>query len=201
MTDWHRLQNLSRAAANGAPRFAPQAVPVANAVRPEWALFAARIRVRVLETALALTSGSRQGDVMDPETLIRAWFREVWDEGHEDAIDRFMTPDALVHGLGEAPIRGPEGFKPYFRAMRAALGDLEVRVVRTVVEGDMVAAHCHVVARHAGEGLGGPPTNRPVDFFGMTMARVVKGRLVEGWNVFDFLTMYQQLGWVKLPGK
>jgi hypothetical protein len=25
------------------------------------------------------------------------------------------------------------------------------------------------------------------------------GRIVEGWNTFDFLTMYQQMGWVKSP--
>jgi hypothetical protein len=28
----------------------------------------------------------------------------------------------------------------------------------------------------------------------MTMARVAGGRVIEGWNSFDFMTMYQQLG-------
>jgi len=40
---------------------------------------------------------------------------------------------------------------------------------------------------------------RPVEFWGVTIARVANGQLVEGWNVFDFLSMYQQLGWVKDP--
>jgi predicted ester cyclase len=135
---------------------------------------------------------------MNPDALVRAWFYEVWDLGDESAIDRLMAPDGAVHGLG-APIRGPEGFKPYFRTMRNALGDLEVKVLRTVVQDDMVAAHCHVVARHVGEALGGPPTGKPVEFFGMAIVRVADGKLVEGWNCFDFLTMYQQLGWVKAP--
>jgi steroid delta-isomerase-like uncharacterized protein len=136
---------------------------------------------------------------MTPEAVMRAWFHEVWDEGKEEAIDRLMAPDGVVHGLGDAPIRGPEGFKPYFHAMREALGDLEVRVVRTVVQGDMVVAHCQVIARHVGDALGGPATGRPVEFWGITIARVVDGKLVEGWNVFDFLSLYQQLGWVKQP--
>jgi predicted ester cyclase len=62
-----------------------------------------------------------------------------------------------------------------------------------------VAAHCLVVARHAGDALGGPPTNRPVQFEGVTIARVKDGKFVEGWNFFDLLSMYQQLGWVKAP--
>ena len=135
---------------------------------------------------------------MDPASIMRTWFREVWDEGREETIDRLVAPGAKVHGLGEVLV-GPEGFKPYFRAMRAALGDLEVHVERTVTEGDLVAAHCHVIAKHVGETLGGPPTGRPVEFWGMTIARVRDGKLVEGWNCFDFLTMYQQLGWVKQP--
>jgi predicted ester cyclase len=140
---------------------------------------------------------------MDPALLVRQWFREVWDEGNEAAIDRLMAPDAKVHGLsgpeGRSTIVGPQHFKPYFRTMRAALGGLKVEVVRTIVQDDMVAAHCRVVARHVGDALGGPPTNRPVEFWGITITRVKNDKLVEGWKVFDFLSMYQQLGWVKAP--
>jgi predicted ester cyclase len=140
---------------------------------------------------------------MTPDALVRAWFHEVWDVGDESAIDRLMAADAKVHGLsgpdGPTVMIGPPAFKPFFRTMRAALGDLEVEVVRTVVQGDTVAAHCHVIARHVGDTLGGPPTGRPVEFWGITIARVANGKLVEGWNVFDFLSLYQQLGWVKAP--
>ena len=136
------------------------------------------------------------------DEIVRQWFKEVWDEGREDAIDRLMAPDALVYGLGGPdgrPIRGPLAFKPFFQMMQRALGDLEVRVERTIVEGDVCAAHCHVTARHVGPTLGGPPTNQPVEFWGMCIVRVRDGQLVEGWNCFDFLSMYQQLGWVKNP--
>lgn len=138
-----------------------------------------------------------------PDQLVRQWFEEVWNEGREDAIDRLMAPDVLVHGLsgphGVSVIRGPQEFKPFFRTMRAALSNLQVHVIRTVVQDDCVAAHCHVVAVHSGEALGGPATGRPVNFWGMTIVRVRDGRLVEGWNCFDFLAMYQQIGWVNKP--
>lgn len=136
---------------------------------------------------------------MSPDAVIRAWFKEVWDEGREESIDRLMAPGAVVHGLSADGIRGAEGFKPYFRTMRAALGDLEITVEQTLVDGDRVAAHCHVIARHVGDALGAPATGRPVEFWGITIARVRDGRIVEGWNCFDFLSMYQQLGWVGNP--
>ena len=137
-----------------------------------------------------------------PDEVVRQWFKEVWDEGREDSIDRLLAPDARVHGLSGPdgrPIHGPLAFKPFFQMMQRALGDLEIRIERTVVEGNMCAAHCHVRARHVGPTLGGPPTNQPVEFWGMCITRVRDGQIVEGWNCFDFLAMYQQLGWVKNP--
>ena len=77
---------------------------------------------------------------MSPDAVVGAWFKEVWDEGKEDAIDCLLAPDAVAHGLGPDEIRGPDAFKPYVRAMRGALGDLEVEVIRhqTLTDGDRV---------------------------------------------------------------
>ena len=136
---------------------------------------------------------------MTPDQVVRAWFKEVWDEGNLDAIDRLMAPDGVAYGLGAEGIRGPQAFKPYVSTMRAALGDLEIEVFQTLTEGDRVVAHCHVTARHVGQLFGASPTQQPVDFWGMTIARVRDGQIVEGWNCFDFLRMYQQMGWVKDP--
>ena len=81
-----------------------------------------------------------------PDVLAKRWFDEVWDEGDESAIDRMMHPQALVHGLGAAPITGPNQFKPFFRVFHRALGDMQIDVVHTIVQGDMCAVHCHVAA-------------------------------------------------------
>ena len=136
---------------------------------------------------------------MKPDEVARQWFREVWDEGREDAIERLMAPNAVAHGLGEAPLTGPDEFKPIFRMFREALGDLQIEVARTVVEGEMVAVHCRVRGKHVGNAFGAPATWRPVEFWGITILRVRNGLIVEGWNAYDFLSMYQQLGWVRNP--
>jgi predicted ester cyclase len=137
-----------------------------------------------------------------PDAVLREWFREVWDEGKEETIDRLLAADAKVSGLagpGLPAIVGPAGFKPIFHLFREALGDLQVVVETTMVDGDRCAAFCRVKGRHVGRALGGEPTNRPVDFTGITIGRVRNGKVEEAWNVFDFLTMYQQIGWVPNP--
>ena len=47
--------------------------------------------------------------------------------------------------------------------------------------------------------LGGPPTGHAIEFTGIAMCVVRDGRIVEGWNSFDFLSMYQQIGWIGNP--
>jgi predicted ester cyclase len=134
-----------------------------------------------------------------PDAIIREWFQQVWNERREDAIDRLMWPDSVVHGLAEGALTGPAAFKPFYRTICAAFGDFTVEIAQTLVDGDRVAALCHVTGRHVGDALGGTATGKPVDFWGTTILRVRDGRIAEGWNTFDFLTMYQQIGWVTSP--
>jgi predicted ester cyclase len=134
-----------------------------------------------------------------PDAVMREWFHEVWNERRPEAIDRLMAADARVHGLGNAPIVGPAAFKPFHKAFCDSFGDFTIDVVQSMVDGDRVAVLCHVTGRHQGDALGGKATGNAVDFHGMVIGRVQNGQIVEGWNCFDFLTMYQQLGWVKSP--
>ena len=134
----------------------------------------------------------------DGAALVTRWFDEVWCKGHESTIDELMDTSCLVHGLGEA-MRGPEAFKLFHRAYRNAFPDMKVTVEQTVSEGDLVAARWSGVGTHRGDGLGFEATNKPVRFSGMTIARFKNGKLVEGWNSFDQLGMFQQLGFFTPP--
>ena len=133
-----------------------------------------------------------------PDALIRRWFEDVWNRGREDTIDELVADGAKIYGLSTPdgqPISGPDEFKPFYRQFRQAFPDIRITIVRTVTQGDVVAAHCDVTATHSSNGLVGvPASGRPVHFSGMCMVRIAEGRFVEGWNVFDFLTCYQQMG-------
>jgi predicted ester cyclase len=138
-----------------------------------------------------------------PDFAMRAWFENLWNKGDETTIDRMFHADGVVHGLPTPdgqPIRGREAFKPFYRSMRAALPDISIDIVHELTQGDLTLAHCRVTATHKGDTLGFAATNKPVEFWGFAMGRFADGQLVEGWNCFDFLSMYQQLGVpLKLP--
>jgi steroid delta-isomerase-like uncharacterized protein len=138
------------------------------------------------------------------DTIQHRWFEEVWNKGRADAIDQMLAPEIVGHGLVDSngnEVRGVEAFKSFYESFREAFPDIKVTVEDTVAEGDKIVARCTVRATHTGEGLGVNPTNRPVEFTGMCMLRVKDGRIVESWNSFDFLTMMQQIGLVRQPGR
>jgi steroid delta-isomerase-like uncharacterized protein len=138
-----------------------------------------------------------------PDAVVRTWFEEVWNQGKEATIDRLYASDCVVHGLVTAdgsPMRGPAAFKPFYRRFRTALPDMHIEVERTLTENDMVTAYCHVTGSHKGDGLGIPSSGKSVEFWGIVIARIRNGQIAEAWNVFDFLSMYQQMGALpKLP--
>ena len=131
------------------------------------------------------------------DTVAHRWFEQVWNQQREDAIDELLAKDCIAHGLVDATgaeVRGPEGFKAFYRGYRQMFPDMRISVEDTVVEGDSVAARCVVTATHTGPGITSAPTGKPVTITGMCFLRIKDGQIAEAWNNFDFLTLYQQLG-------
>jgi predicted ester cyclase len=131
------------------------------------------------------------------KALMRRWFEEVWNQGRPEAIPEMFAENGIAHGLSEDvdnPLRGPAGFLPFHAQFRSAFPNMEVVVEDQVAERDLVATRCAVRGKHTGDGLGIAATQSPVDFSGMTITRIIDGKIVEAWNNFDFMRMYRQLG-------
>ena len=119
------------------------------------------------------------------------------EQGRSDAIDEMFDETGIAHGLSDdplKPIKGPNDFKPFYTTFRQAFPNMTVVIEDMVAEGDKVAARCSVRGKHEGEFLGRAATQSPVEFTGMTIVRIDKGKIVEAWNNFDFMTMYRQVG-------
>lgn len=127
--------------------------------------------------------------------LVHRWFDEIWTNGRVDAIDELLTPDAVIHGLGE-PGREAEGhsaFKNFVATFQSSFSDIRVTVDQTVEERDMVASRWTVYMTHTGADLGIPPTNRKVQVTGMSIGRFRDGQMIEGWNNWDQMGLMMQI--------
>ncbi len=121
--------------------------------------------------------------------IMRRWFNELWNKGRVKIIDEMVAPDCVIHGLMDehgVQMKGPEPFKAFYHGMRAQFGKLRIDVEETLVDRGRVVARCLVRGTDAKSG-------RPVQFGGVAIVRTRRGRIVEGWNYFDFHHMAHQI--------
>ena len=132
----------------------------------------------------------------ESETVMRRWFREVWNERRLESVDELFASNGVAYGLAEGgsdDVHGPAEFRKFVEAMLAEFSDFRIEVEDVVTDGEKVAARWTATARYRGTQFG-PADGQPVRMTGMSMARVVNGQLVEGWNNWDIMGMARQLG-------
>lgn len=136
-----------------------------------------------------------------PEAQLRRWFEEVWNARRLELADELLAPGAILHeaSLSGQSLLGAEAFRAHARALLEAIPDLHFELEQVVADGDVAAGRMTVTGRVTGHGLGVEPTGRAFRISGMAMGRYRDGRLVEGWNNFDLLGLFDQLDAVKRP--
>jgi predicted ester cyclase len=137
----------------------------------------------------------------DSVRFVKTWFEEVWNKGRLSAIDEMLADGAVMHGLGEAgaDASGPAGFKPFVERLRGAFSDIDINADETIEQGDLIASRWVATMRHTGDDLGVAATGRNVTVTGMSIARLQDGKMVEGWNNWDMLSLMQQIEAFRTP--
>jgi len=125
-------------------------------------------------------------------TLTYRWFAEVWNQGIENSIDELLASEAIVHGIEGLSAPGPAGFKAFYHSFLNDFANVHVDVEDVVSEGGYESSRCNVSATHKASG-------QTVNFTGQTTIKIKDGKITEGWNNFDFLSMHQQLGFALMP--
>jgi predicted ester cyclase len=124
---------------------------------------------------------------MSTSELLRQWYDEVWNKANEAFIDEMMVKDVIVHGLDPVgTTKGIENFKSFYKNFRESFPVVHVEVKPLVSDDEFAAAYCVVSAKHV--------KGNNIFFTGLCVTKYKEGKLIEGWNNFDFLKMYQQLG-------
>jgi len=128
--------------------------------------------------------------------LIHRWFDEVWNNGRLDAIHELMAPKFVGIGQSgpEAVIRGPQEFQTFVEQLRGAFPDIHVTIEDAFAAGDKVVARWSATMTHRGDHLGLPATGKQVRITGISIGRIVDGKIVEGWDNWDQLGMMREIG-------
>ena len=123
-----------------------------------------------------------------------AWrfFQEVWNDGDEQAIDRYIAADAA--GNDPAFGAGREAFRAQWRKWQAAFTDLHFKVEEVVAEPEVVVTRWTLSGVQTGEFLGIPATGRAIRVEGMSLDHIAGGMIVSGFDAWDELELRRQLG-------
>lgn len=139
----------------------------------------------------------------DAGTAAVAVMRRIFDEGFATGdpavVDELCSPTMIDHQFGLAG-QGAEAIAH----VKAAMADVHGAFpdVSFVIEDSMTSQGpdgTRVWVRAHGRGTAsgpffGPPSNRPVDFTVIDIARIVDGQIVEHWGVPDRFALLAQTG-------
>jgi predicted ester cyclase len=126
------------------------------------------------------------------KALIRNFLIEL-DKGL-DAVDRFFSPDCLVHLPGTVSPSNREGLKAFIGMLYTAFPDLRHSIIDQFAEHEKVANLVSAHGTHRGAFQSIAPTGNAVVITDIIIVRIMDGRIVELWAQFDVLGLFQQLG-------
>ncbi len=113
------------------------------------------------------------------KALMRRVYEEMWNQARVSlAVEIFDRPE------------GVEGFVSQFLS---AFPDLQHNVEEMIAEGDRVAVHFTAQGTHAGQWLHFAPTGIPIQYTGITLARIAGDKIVEHQTLWDKAGLMEQI--------
>jgi steroid delta-isomerase-like uncharacterized protein len=125
-------------------------------------------------------------------------FNEIFNQGKFQVADDVYGPDFQNHGFNRSVDLKTD--QDAVHAEKKAFPDLRISVQQMIAEGDKVAVLWTFQGTHTGSGYEGlPPTGTRVQVRGITIWRIVDGRIVEEWSSFSdtgaYMRMFAHLKW------
>ena len=139
----------------------------------------------------------KSGDSNDQVEDNIKMYTNVWDEilnkGNLDMFDTHFASN-YVNKTVTSTVNGPAEGKEYFRAFITGFSDIEFVVDEVFGVDDRIVKRWTFNATHTDEFGGIPATGNNISLKGVTVARIVDGKIVEEFDYMDDLGFLQQLG-------
>jgi steroid delta-isomerase-like uncharacterized protein len=125
-------------------------------------------------------------------------FDEIFNQGKFQVADEIYAPDFQNHGLHRSVDLKTD--QEAVHAEKKAFPDLRMSVQEIIAEGDKVAVLWTFQGTHSRSGYEGlPATGTRVQVRGITIWRIVDGRILEEWSSFDetgaYIRIFSHLKW------
>jgi steroid delta-isomerase-like uncharacterized protein len=129
--------------------------------------------------------------------IYRRILMEFFEEDKEATAYELYPVDHVNHTL---KVHGPDEYKQFVAPWRPAFPDLKFTLEDQIAEGDKVMNRWTARATHTGDFMGIPATGNQLTFLGISIGRIIDGKIVEEWTLMDMYSLFQQLGVIPSPG-
>ena len=126
------------------------------------------------------------------KALAKRAFDELLSKGKFELAQQLYAKDFVNHGI-HRDISFDED-QAALRGWHQAFPDLVIVPEKLIAEGDLVTIYWIARGTNTGTGNGLPATGKKAEQAGITIWRIVDGKIKEEWSAFDQLSMMQQLG-------
>ena len=128
--------------------------------------------------------------VEENKAIARRFNDELWNKCNLDIIDELMADNIVLH----PKTRSRDDFKQGASEAIANWPERTMTIEQIVAEGDIVVLRWTIVFTHVNEVWGIAPTGKKLKWTGISMYRIVDGKLAEDWARTDDLGVMKQLG-------
>ena len=143
-----------------------------------WLLFAASLFASSLEE--------------QNKAIARRAFEEILSGGRFELAEELYAKDFINHGIHRNA--SLEEDQAALKGWHEAFPDVSIMPEKLIAEGDLVTIYWVARGTNTGTGNGLPATGKKAELAGITIWRIVDGKIKEEWSAFDQLSMMQQLG-------
>ncbi len=126
------------------------------------------------------------------KAIARRAFEEILSQGRFEVASELYAKDFINHGIHRNA--SLEEDQAALKAWHQAFSDISIVAEKLIAEGDLVAIYWIARGTNTGTGNGLPATGKKAELAGITIWRIVDGKIREEWSAFDQLAMMQQLG-------
>jgi steroid delta-isomerase-like uncharacterized protein len=126
------------------------------------------------------------------KSLAKRAFEELLSKGRFELAEQLYAKDFVNHGLHRNI--SLEEDQAALKGWHQAFPDLAIVPEKLIAEGDLVTIYWIARGTNTGAGNGLPATGKRAEQAGITIWRIVNGKIKEEWSAFDQLSLMQQLG-------